>query len=144
MSTEVQEAKKWVSTLLRADVTIQGLLGTQPTRVYVDHASRELGFPYILINHMSSRDTPGLGTNRELTRADLQVRVVSEGPPDSTALAAGARLDALLQVQVKAPFGGFYFSSRRIMEVDRPEYDKSEKRYHNTGGIYRAWISKTP
>jgi len=144
MGTEVQEAKTWVYNLLKDDVTLQGLLGGLPVRVYVDRASRELGFPYVVINHMGSIDRRGVGKNRMLSRTDLQVKVVSEGVPSENAINASKRVDELLEDQVKVAFGGYYFTPHRIAEIDMPEYDQSQNRFQNLGGIYRVWISKTP
>lgn len=138
MAGEIQEAKKWVVNLLKADSTMQTYLGSSPTLVFADRASKELGFPRIIINTMSAVDVEGLGVNRVLTKLTLQIRVISEGPPNDTAKNAEHRMDQIMQTQVTQVSGGYNFSVRRISPIDRVEYDESAKPYHTLGGLYRV------
>lgn len=144
--TEVQEAKVWMANLLKTDVQLAAVFGNgELSKVYVDQGYRGLGFPYILITYMSGADKNALGTTREMTVANFQVRIVTEGPPTDTDRTAESRMDFLLQHAVSQPSGGYLFSCRRVSVIDRPEYDGNKQiRYQNCGGMYRVWISKAP
>lgn len=143
MASELQEAKKWIVNLLKADPTLQSLLGGATlTRVYADRASFELGFPRIIVNTMSGVDVQGLGTNRIITNAIFQIRLVSEGAPDNNSKTAEARMDSILQTQVAVSSGGFEYSVRRIAPIDRTEYDEAKKPFSTIGGLYRVWVTK--
>ena len=144
--TEVQQAKVWMANLLKNDSQISAAMGSGDlSKVYIDQGFRGLGFPYILITYMSGADKNALGTTREMTVANFQVRVVTEGPPTDADRNVESRMDELLQHAVTQPSGGYLFSCRRVSVIDRPEYDANKQiRYQNCGGMYRVWISKAP
>lgn len=139
--TEIQQAKKWIANLLQSDTTLTTLIPSM--NIFVDQAYRELGFPYIIISHMSGIDKMGLGTVREMTNALFQVRVVTQGPQTDTSRDAEARMDYLLQHAVQQQSGDFFFTSRRFQTIDLQEYDENKKvRLQSSGGIYRIFIYK--
>lgn len=144
--TEVEQAKIWIANLLKTDAQLIPIFGSGDlSKVYADQAIRQLGFPYILITYMSGYDINALGTTREATWADFQIRVVTEGPPTSTDRQAEKRMDTLLQNTVNNLSGGYRFSARRISVINRPEYDANKQvRYQNIGGMYRVWICVAP
>lgn len=136
--SEVEQAKIWMVGMFKADAQLTPILAT---RVYADQAYRELGFPYLLVTYMSGSDKNALGTTREQTIANFQVRIVVEKVIDVTARNAEKRMDYLLQHSVKVLSGAYYFTARRMQPINRPEYDMVKTlRYHNIGGIYRLWI----
>lgn len=142
--SEIQECKNWIYDKLAANSDITGAVST---RIFADHypgAASARVFPYILFNAMAGTDVQGLGTSRQATTALFQVRAVCQGAPNSTAKLIDKKIDDVLQVQVTQLSGDFYFSSRREGSIDRAEYDAANNRYHNLGGIYRVWITKTP
>lgn len=147
VNTEVEQAKIWMSNLLKVDPQLSPIFGGggDLARVYADQAIRELGFPYILITFMSGGDKNALGTKREATYANFQVRIVTEGSPTTTDRVAEKRMDDVLQNTVNAISGGYKFSARRMSPINRPEYDANKQvRYQNIGGIYRVWICLAP
>lgn len=138
--TELQAAKFWMVAKLLANATLSAAVGG---RVWADSVQRVQGvltFPYVLINCMSSVDVPGIGTNRIQTQATFQVRIVCEGPASVTVKEVQAIMDGLLQTAVTETSNGFVFSSRRIREIDRTEYDEVKKPIKNLGGDYRVWM----
>lgn len=137
----IQEAKRWAHGLLTGSTSLMNLI----PRVYVDQVQRQpngLGqFPYILGTFMSGIDIPGVGVNRVQTQADFQWRIVTEGPPTDDARLAEVIMDSLLQTAVTQLSNGWYFSCRRLMPIDRMEFDSTKTvSYRNIGGHYRCWI----
>lgn len=142
--TEIQEAKNWLHDVLAANSDITAAVSA---RIFADHypgsASDRL-YPYVLYNTMAGTDVQGLGTTRQSTDALFQVRAVCKGAPDATAKLIDKRINDVLQVAVHSASGDFLFSARRTGVIDRAEYDTSNNRYHNLGGLYRVWIQRTP
>ena len=142
--TEIQEAKNWIHDVLAANSDITAAVST---RIFADHypgAATDRIYPYVLYNTMAATDTQGLGTTRQATNALFQVRAVCQGAPNSSAKLVAKRIDDVLQVAIHSASGDFFFSSRRTDEIDRAEYDASNNRYHNLGGLYRVWIQRAP
>jgi len=142
--TEIQEAKNWIHDVLAANSDITTAVGT---RIFADHypgAASDRLYPYVLYNTMAAPDRRGLGHRRIGTGALFQVRAVCEGAPNAAAKLVGKRIDDVLQVQNRQLSGDFYFSSVRDSEIDRPEYDSANKRYHNLGGLYQVWVERAP
>lgn len=139
--SEIQEAKNWIYDKLSANADITAVVGT---RIFADHYPGTRVFPYVLYNTMSDTDLKGVGRNRIANDALFQVRCVCQGAPSADAKKVGKRIDDVLQNQANQLSGEFYFSSERAGEVDRPEFDATNTRYHNLGGLYRVWIAKIP
>lgn len=142
---EIESTKIWMANLLMNDVDFpDALLQGSLKRVYTDHAETSQGFPYVLINMMSGIDQQGLGTNRIQTRADFQVRVVCEGSPNDDSREIEAWFDALLQMQVAQVAGDYIVTCRRVSTINRAEYDGTQARFFNLGGLFRVWIYSAP
>lgn len=139
--SEIQECKNWIYDKLSANSEITAIVGA---RIFADHYPGARTFPYILFNKMDDSDIKGIGRNRLANSALFQVRAVCEGAPNADAKKVGKRIDDILQVQANQLSGEFYFSSERTGEIDRPEYDSANQRYHNLGGFFRIWITKQP
>lgn len=142
--TEVQEAKNWIHDVLAANVDIAAAVGD---RIFADHypgAFSERVYPYILYNTMAGTDVQGLGTARQATDSIFQIRAVCKGAPNTTAKLIDKRIDDVLQPTAHSASGDFLFSARRVGVVDRAEYDASNNRYHNLGGLFRVWIQRAP
>jgi hypothetical protein len=142
--TEIQEAKNWIHDVLAANSDITAAVSI---RIFADHypgAAIDRVYPYVLYNTMAATDIRGIGRNRVSTDALFQVRAVCEGAPNATAKLVCKRIDDVLQSQIRQLSGDFYFSSSRDGEIDRAEYDSTNKRYHNLGGLYRVWIQRAP
>lgn len=139
--TELQEAKNWIHDKLAANADLVAIVGT---RIFADHYPGQRVFPYVLYNAQASVDLKGVGRSRIASDVLFQVRVVCDGLPNADIRKAGRRIDDVLQHQASQPSGAFYFSSEREGEIDRPEYDSANHRYHNLGGMYRIWIGSTP
>lgn len=142
MASEIDKAKRWLANTLMNDGAFPAALLSSGSvkKVYVDHADRSLGFPYVLISMMSAIDRPGLGIARVQTQADFQVRVVTEGPPTATSESIVNWMDALIQSKSAQPAEGYFISCRRQAPIDRAEYGTNQQRYHNAGGVYRLFI----
>jgi hypothetical protein len=138
--SEIQECKKWIRTVLLANVDISNVVGT---RIYADRAPGPLVFPFVLFNYLGGTDVQGLGTNRQQTQPLFQVRIVTDGAPDANARKADKRIDDVLQPTKNSASGDYLFSARREQPVDRAEFDRETNHYyHNLGGLYRVWIRR--
>ncbi len=134
----IQQAKKWIYDALVADTALVAIVST---RIYADRVPLEPTWPYVLYNTMAGSDVQGVGTVRQSTTALFQVRVVTDGAPDTNARKADYRIDQVLGRAVTQLSGDYRFTSWRDGPIDRPEYDQlANKQYHNLGGLYRLWI----
>lgn len=142
--SEIAEAKKWIYESLSGNADITGVVGT---RIYMDYAPESPAsrvFPYVLCNFLGGADVDGLGTNRIATRPLFQVRLVTNGRPDTSARLVEKRIDDVLQNAVYDPSGDWYFTARRDQPIDRPELDAATgKHYGNIGGIYRLFVGRS-
>ena len=139
--SEIQEAKNWIYDKLVANADIASVVST---RIYADNYPGTRVFPYILYNWQGGGDLRGVGKKRLASEPLFQIRVVTIGAPDTNAKLVDKRLDDVLEASANDLSGDYYFTASREGFVDRPEYDSANTRYHNLGGIYRIWITKTP
>lgn len=136
---ELQQAKQWISDSLLGDAELVVIVST---RIWADQRDPAVAspFPYVLFNYMGGTDSQGLGVVRSMSSLLFQVRVVCDGPPSVSTKKAAYRIDVVLQNTSAEISGDFQFSARREQPIDRPEYDRTQHRYHNLGGLYRLWI----
>lgn len=140
--SEVQQAKKWIYDSLLADSENNAIVAG---RIYADRVPQGLTviFPYELYNVMAGSDIQAVGTVREASSVLFQIRVVSQGAPDTNARKADYRIDQVLGQAKNQTSGDFLFTSWRTDPIDRAEFDQLQnKSYHNLGGLYRLWIQR--
>jgi hypothetical protein len=143
--TEIQQAKKWIYDSLVANTDIAAAVSTRVYADYVPEPPANRTYPYIVFDFLGGTDRKGVGRQRLLTVPLFQVRVVTQGRPDTVARKIDKRIDDILQNAANQPSGDYYFSSEREQPVDRPETDQSSGlKYHNLGGLFRLYIGRTP
>ena len=141
--SELQEAKNWIYDKLSANTDITGVVSS---RIFADNYPGSFStrtFPYILYNYQGGGEIRGVGKNRQASEPLFQIRVVTQGAPDTNAKLVDKRIDDVLSAATSDVSGDYYFSAERIDPVDRAEYDATNQRFHNLGGIYRVWIRRT-
>lgn len=141
---EIEQAKKWIYDSLVANAEITAEVGTRIYSDYVPEAPTNRTFPYVLYDFLGGPDVQGLGVVRQGTKALFQIRVVTEGRPNTASRKVAKRIDDVLRISVYQPSGEFYFTAEREQPVSRAETDQATgKRYHNLGGLFRIWIGRT-
>jgi len=142
MAHELSRAKKWIVDALKADATLLPLIGgATNTRIYFDQAPEGATYPFIVFNLQSSSDVQGVCIPRVATRPLFQVKVVTDGPPDTNARTIADRIDAVLGEAVAQISQSFVFSGRRerAIEYTEPKPD-SAGYFTHSGGLYRLIV----
>lgn len=141
---EVEQAKKWIYDSLSGNTEIAAVVSTRIYSDYVPDPPASRVFKYILYNFMGGTDIDALGTSRLLSLPLFQVRVVTDGRPDTAARKVAKRIDDVLQSAVYQQSGDWYFTAKREQPINRTEFDAATgKHYGNLGGLYRLFIGRT-
>lgn len=134
----IQQAKKWIYDSLIANADIAADLGT---RTYADAAPSPRPSRYILYNTQAASHRNAVGHAREATSALFQIRTVTTGAPTAADRKIAKRIEDIFQAANNQSSGDYRFSSICEDEIDRPEYDSTNQRYHNLGQMVRVWIT---
>lgn len=145
MAAEVTELKNFLYDTFAGDATLQADLGgaTNP-RVYADQIPQTVldsGNVALFYRVQSpGTDVNGVGTVRLAAEPLIYVAAVRKGQPNATQKAVDARADALLKEVRATTSGAHLISLQREMPVDRAYFDSANNRFHDLGGLWRAYV----
>jgi len=142
MAHEISRLRKWVYDSLKADATLTALIGgsTAP-RIYAFQAPEGATLPYVIFQVIGGFDTQALGTTRVLTQPQVLIKVVSDGPPNASAMTIADRIDAVIGQASAESSESYVFSAIRQQPVEFVEPKRDSSAYYtHSGGIYRCFV----
>jgi hypothetical protein len=145
VAAELTELKNFLYDTLAGDATLQGYLGGAANpRVYADQIPQTVldsGSVALFFRTQSpGTDANGVGTVRLAAEPLMYVAAVRKGQPNATQKAVDARADALLKDVRASASGAHLISLQREMPVDRAYFDTANNRFHDLGGLWRAYV----
>lgn len=123
---------------LGADATLASLA---PGGVWLDVAPETATEPYLIVNLQSSLDAVSLGEGLAFEDALVLVKAVDSGGGAAAALAADARVFALLHGGTLTVSDGTLMSMTRYARVRYVEVE-GDQRWQHVGSIYAVTVSR--
>lgn len=123
---------------LGADATLASLA---PGGVWLDVAPETATEPYIIVNLQSSLDAVSMGEGLAFEEALVLVKAVDSGGGAADALAADARVFAVLHGGTLTVSDGTLMSMTRYARVRYVEVE-GDQRWQHVGGIYAVAVSR--
>lgn len=136
MANEVVLVDKWLASVLGADATLSGLVGS---RIYSYLAPNGSVFPFIIYAYQGSIDVIAIGGIRIMNNGVYQVKSVGQSNSMVAQEAIANRIDTLLHGKTGTVAGGIVLACVREQPIAYVE-NLNGLRYNHLGGLYRTIV----
>jgi hypothetical protein len=131
--------ESWIASVLLADVTITGLVGDN---IFLGEADQKSTSPLIVYNYVDGSPFYTLGTKRDFTVAEYDIRAYQSGYSTATVKSLANQIDELFKAQRNVVYQGYWMHSRTMKELSFVENDEAGTYWRMLGGTYRISATK--
>lgn len=131
----IPKIQAWILAQLTGDSALAAIVST---RIWRDVAPVETEFPYVLFTLQRADYVQGVGDCRLMTRAYYLIKLVTEGDPTDSQIAALTRFDEVIGQQTASLLNGFLYSGRGIEPVSYTEPRPGTPHFYNhVGSVFQ-------